>query len=300
MENRISGSWTLDKIEAKPFISLLKEFSVLEVKGEDAESFLHGQFTNHIKNLGESFRLAAYCQPQGRILALMRVVKYNDSYLLLLPADLVPGFVKRISMFILRSKVTIREAQEFSVYGLIDPDMGLPEVDHAVLTDGCLIGRILDWNNKARVMIVGNSQTLNERFTSTSDNAALWFKSEIEAGMPWIFEKTREAFIPQWINLDLIGGLVFDKGCYPGQEVISRVQHIGSTPRRMVLATSEAAVPCFPNDEVFQNGQSVGNVVMSVKTERQTMSLIEVTIKSMETGKYQIKDVEFSVKASGY
>ena len=146
MENHISGSWILDKNEVKPFISLLKEFSILEVKGEDAEAFLHGQFTNHIKNLGESFRLAAYCQPQGRILALMRVVKYNDAYLLILPSDLVAGFVKRLSMFILRSKVTIREAQELSVYGLIDPNMALPEIDHAVLTDGYLIGRVRDWN----------------------------------------------------------------------------------------------------------------------------------------------------------
>ena len=85
----------------------------------------------------------------------MRVVKYNDAYLLILPSDLVAGFVKRLSMFILRSKVTIREAQELSVYGLIDPNMALPEIDHAVLTNGYLIGRVRDWNNKARVMVVG-------------------------------------------------------------------------------------------------------------------------------------------------
>ena len=258
MENHISGSWILDKNEVKPFISLLKEFSILEVKGEDAEAFLHGQFTNHIKNLGESFRLAAYCQPQGRILALMRVVKYNDAYLLILPSDLVAGFVKRLSMFILRSKVTIREAQELSVYGLIDPNMALPEIDHAVLTDGYLIGRVRDWNNKARVMVVGDAQTLNDRFTGATDDAALWFKSDIESGTPWVFEKTKEAFIPQWINLDKIGGLVFDKGCYPGQEIISRVQHIGSTPRRMIVLKSNDSVTVLANTDIFQANQAVG------------------------------------------
>ena len=300
MENHISGSWTLDKYEVKPFVSLLKEFSILEVKGEDAEVFLHGQFTNHIKNLGESFRLAAYCQPQGRILALMRVVKYNDTYLLILPTDLVAGFVKRLSMFILRSKVTIREAQELSVYGLIDPDIAPPEIDHAVLTDGYLICRVSDWNNKARVMVVGDAQTLSERFTGVTDDAALWFKSEIESGTPWVFEKTKEAFIPQWINLDKIGGLVFDKGCYPGQEIISRVQHIGSTPCRMIVLKSNDSVTVLANTDIFQANQAVGNIVMSVNSSAETVVLAEVSLKSMEGGTYQINGVSFSMSTLPY
>lgn len=300
MENHISGSWTLDEMETKPFVSLLKEFSVLEVKGEDAEAFLHGQFTNHIRNLGESFRLAAYCQPQGRILALMRVVKYNDAYLLILPSDLVAGFIKRLSMFILRSKVTIRQAQELSVYGLIAPDLPLPEVDHAVLSDGYLIARLRDWNNKARVMAVGSTQTLNDHFTVSTDNAALWFKSEIETGTPWVFEKTKEAFIPQWINLDKIGGLVFDKGCYPGQEIISRVQHIGSTPRRMVVLKSAESVNVSANTDIFQLNEAVGNVVMSVSSSSETVVLAEVTLKSMAGGTYQINGVSFSMSVLPY
>ena len=276
MENHISGSWILDKNEVKPFISLLKEFSILEVKGEDAEAFLHGQFTNHIKNLGESFRLAAYCQP------------------------LVAGFVKRLSMFILRSKVTIREAQELSVYGLIDPDIAPPEIDHAVLTNGYLIGRVRDWNNKARVMVVGDAQTLNDRFTGATDDAALWFKSEIESGTPWVFEKTKEAFIPQWINLDKIGGLVFDKGCYPGQEIISRVQHIGSTPRRMIVLKSNDSVTVLANTDIFQANQAVGNIVMSVNSSAETVVLAEVSLKSMEGGTYQINGVSFSMSTLPY
>lgn len=299
MDNETLGSWSITDSMPVKGACLLDELSVLEVTGDDAAHFLHGQFTNHINNIDDHFRLAAYCQPQGRVLALMRVAKVDNTFYLVLPKDLVSGFVKRLSMFILRSDVKISVADRLAVCGLIDCHCKLPEIDRILIDRDCIIARTPDWDNKKRALVIGAKETL-ERIFKPNQSSALWFESEIEAGMPWIFEKTREAFIPQWINLDLIGGLVFDKGCYPGQEVISRVQHIGSTPRRMVLATSEAAVSCFPNDEVFQNGQSVGNVVMSFKTESKTMSLIEVTLKSMETGKYQINNVEFSVEISSF
>ena len=93
MENHKFGSFKTSITNAEKKCCLLSSLSVLEVSGDDAETFLHGQFTNHIKNLGDAFRLAAYCQPQGRILALMRVFKKNDRFYLIIPSDLVAGFL---------------------------------------------------------------------------------------------------------------------------------------------------------------------------------------------------------------
>ena len=115
-----------------------------------------------------------------------------------------------------------------------------------------------------------------------------------------LFGLTKEAFIPQWINLDKIGGLVFDKGCYPGQEIISRVQHIGSTPRRMIVLKSNDSVTVLANTDIFQANQAVGNGVMSVNSNSETVVLAEVTLKSMEGGTYQINGVSFSMSVLPY
>lgn len=299
MENHNFGSFKTSIINAENKCCLLSSLSVLEVSGEDAEAFLHGQLTNHIKNLGDAIRLAAYCQPQGRILALMRILKKDDRFYVIIPCDLVTGFVKRLSMFILRSKVQIRVADNFSVLGLVDPEITLPETDQ-VLHDGEMtIARVADWGSQKRAMVIGKTENVLDRFKQEADEA-IWFRSEIETGTPWVFEKTKEAFIPQWINLELIGGLVFDKGCYPGQEIISRMQHIGSTPRRMILMESEKTVELMPSDDVFAGDEAVGKVVMSSIIDNRTETLASVSLKSLEAGSFLAKSVEFQLKSLPY
>ena len=199
MDNATLGSWSITDSMPGKGACLLNELSVLEVTGADAAHFLHGQFTNHINNINDHFRLAAYCQPQGRVLALMRVAKVDDTFYLVLPKDLVSGFVKRLSMFILRSDVKIFVADRLAVCGLIDCDCKLPEIGHILIDRDCIIARTPDWDNKKRALAIGAKETL-DRIFKPNQTSALWFESEIETGTPWIFEKTREAFIPQWIN----------------------------------------------------------------------------------------------------
>ena len=295
MENNISGSWKVSPALPREGTFLIPELSVLEVTGDDAETFLHGQFTNHIKGIDDSFRLAAYCQPQGRILALMRVAKVNDKFFIVLPTELVPGFVKRLTMFILRSKVSIRIASDIAVAGFINPSVKLPETDKCTFSDGLILGRVADAFGRKRALALASIETLKNHFNLIEDSS-VWFESEIEAGLPWVFEKTKEAFIPQWINLDKIGGLVFDKGCYPGQEIISRVHHIGTNPRCMVKVESAESIDIQAGSDVFQDTAAVGNVVMSVCDDNKTLALIEVTNKSLESGVYKIKNTEFKSK----
>lgn len=278
MQNSVTGFWTLPASLSKEGVFHLKEMAVVEVSGADAMGFLHGQFTNHINKIGDAFRLAAYCQPQGRILSLMRVVKKGDLFYLIMPQDLTAGFIKRLSMFILRSKVFIRLADELAVFGVISQNKQLPDIDHAVIDNDMVIGRVSNWGNLQRALLVASpAKVLNQM--QVTDDSAMWFLSEIETSTPWVFEKTKEAFIPQWINLDLIGGLVFDKGCYPGQEIISRMQHLGKTPRRLVLLKSDSKVLVEPKSDVFLNGEAVGQAVAGVQTQDKTLVLVSMSIK---------------------
>lgn len=278
MQNSVTGFWTLPASLSKEGVFHLKEMAVVEVSDADAMGFLHGQFTNHINEIGDAFRLAAYCQPQGRILSLMRVVKKDDLFYLIMPQDLIEGFIKRLSMFILRSKVSIRLADELAVFGVISQNKQLPEIDHAVIDNDMVIGRVSNWNNLQRALLIANSEKVLNHMQVIEDSA-MWFLSEIETSTPWVFEKTKEAFIPQWINLDLIGGLVFDKGCYPGQEIISRMQHLGKTPRRLVLLKSDSKVLVEPKSDVFLNGEAVGQAVAGVQTQDKTLVLVSMSIK---------------------
>ena len=295
MENLLSGSWKFDGDGPTQGCFLLKELSVVEVTGSDAGTFLHGQFTNHIINLADEFRLAAYCQPQGRVLALMRVAKIEKCFYLILPKDLVLGFIKRLSMFVLRSDVKIREADELCVCGLIDGGVKLPEIDHVQIDENMFIGRVADWGEQKRALVIGRINAVQEQF-NIIDDSAVWFASEIKTGTPWIFDQTKAAFVPQWINLEWIGGLVFDKGCYPGQEVISRIQHIGKTPRRMVMAYSSKSSTLTPGEVVQQNSQPVGSVVMSVQTDRGTLALFVVSLSNIKTEAFIVKDSEFKIQ----
>lgn len=278
MQNSVTGFWTLPASLSKEGVFHLKEMAVVEVSGADAMGFLHGQFTNHINEIGDAFRLAAYCQPQGRILSLMRVVKKDDLFYLIMPQDLIEGFIKRLSMFILRSKVSIHLADELAVFGVISLNKQLPDIDHAVIGNDMVIGRVSNWGNLQRALLVANPEKVLNQMQVTEDSA-MWFLSEIETSTPWVFEKTKEAFIPQWINLDLIGGLVFDKGCYPGQEIISRMQHLGKTPRRLVLLKSDSKVLVEPKSDVFLNGEAVGQAVAGVQTQDKTLVLVSMSIK---------------------
>ncbi len=293
MQNSVTGFWTLPASLSKEGVFHLKEMAVVEVSGADAMGFLHGQFTNHINEIGDAFRLAAYCQPQGRILSLMRVVKKDDLFYLIMPQDLIEGFIKRLSMFILRSKVSIRLADELAVFGVILQNKQLPDIDHAVIDNDMVIGRVSNWSNLQRALLVANPEKVLNQMQVTEDSA-MWFLSEIETSTPWVFEKTKEAFIPQWINLDLIGGLVFDKGCYPGQEIISRMQHLGKTPRCLALLKSDSKVLVEPKSDVFLNGEAVGQAVMSVQLHGKTLVLVSMSDKnSDQKDAFEIKNKQF-------
>jgi hypothetical protein len=228
----------------------LSRYGVLSVTGADARAFLHAQLTNDIEHLPpDRAVLAGWCSAKGRLLATFLVIPSPDGFLLQLARDLAAPVAKRLSMFVLRSKVKITDASDaWSQYGVWEADLHQPEVH---------------WRSGAGVTVkVGEARYL-ELFPSNESpevNAQenQWSLQEIRAGRPLITAATQDQFVPQMVNLEQIGGVDFKKGCYPGQEIVARAQYRGQVKRRMVRAHAPAGVPLAPGQEF--NGGTVVDV----------------------------------------
>lgn len=221
----------------KTNIAKLEDYGVLHAAGEDARAFLHAQLTNDVQNLAPGqARIAGWCSAKGRLLATFLVVPFSDGFLLQLSRDLVPAVARRLSMFVLRSKVKISDATgQWTQFGVWAPDAGEPlavnERDGSI-TVGIEPGRTL-------VLAAGPS---SERFSPNAP-ADDWALAEIRAGRALIALPTQDQFVPQMVNFELAGGVDFRKGCYPGQEVVARAQYRGAVKRRMVRLRGAALRP---------------------------------------------------------
>lgn len=230
----------------------LSHLAVLEVSGEDSIEFLQNQFTNDVAALevGKS-QFDGWCTPKGRLTALFRVTRVaEDRLLLLLPRDVAEGVEKKLQMFIFRSRVTIQNLSDSAVrIGLSGPGAEaqlnsvaeakpLPAtVDDAIITDQCTIIRLRP-GPTPRFMVISDAAAAQKIWSHFDVKSApvgrgAWELIKIRAGVPSIFLDTQESFVPQMLNLQSINGLSFTKGCYPGQEVVARLEYLGKQKRKM-------------------------------------------------------------------
>jgi len=232
----------------------LSHLSVLEVDGEDSADFLQNQFTNDINALdtGKS-QLNGWCTPKGRMLAIFQVIRVaKERFLLLLPDELSDSIEKRLQMFVMRSKVTITNISDQQVrIGVSGPDAEqqlsslidhLPEnIDDTAATENTRIVRLRPTLYPRFLIITDTTHAgkiwshLDVKATPVSRGA--WELLDIRAGVPSIKEQTQESFVPQMVNLQAINGLSFTKGCYPGQEVVARMEYLGKLKRMMYRIT---------------------------------------------------------------
>lgn len=249
----------------------LSQFALISATGSDAITFLHSQLTNDIKLLSRDHAcLAGYCTPKGRLLASMLAIKVGheageEAILLQVPAELRETLQKRLKMFVMRSKVTLTDlAASHTILGILGESTAqqlsnwfptLPSLSYAAVSNdfGHLL-RLPDANGVARYQWIISNDLLEQHWSSLSMlsgqfTEAAWNLSEIHAGIPHITLATQEKFVPQMINYELIGGVNFKKGCYPGQEIVARSQYLGKQKRRMVLAQI--------NSTSVQNGTEV-------------------------------------------
>ena len=257
----------------------LSSLSVLRAHGDDAQSFLQGQFSNDIRQVTETrSQLSAYCNPKGRMLAILRVFRTGEAYCLQLPGALAEATLKRLRMFVMRAKVKIELADaELLRIGLSGPNaetliiaaLGTAPtaVDDCLNADGITILRLP--GPHARFEILGTPEkmlALWPQFSARAKpaGASVWAWLDIMAGIPNVLPGTVEEFVPQMANLDLVGGVSFTKGCYPGQEIVARMHYLGRLKQRMFRAHAETAEPPRPGTPVFApslDGQSTGSVV---------------------------------------
>ena len=261
------------------------DYALVRVTGKDAVTFLHGQFTNAIQGLGDTVRSAGYCTPKGRLLATMRLWMDGDAVMMLVPKAIGPAFIKRLRMYVLRADVKFECATDgvvmLGVTGnaeavLADLHMPVPAegavVRHEGLTilDAEVAQTIAGFTTGGRrALIVAPA---DHALVADAGDGAYWWASEVAAGKVTIWPRTRELFVPQAVNFELTGGVVFNKGCYPGQEVVSRVQHIGETSRRASIGLVAGDAP-LPGAPIFSDGAEVGFVVEAVQKDAKSLIL---------------------------
>ena len=226
----------------------LNRYGLLTVTGADARAFLHAQLTNDIANLPSGrAALAGWCTAKG--LASMLVIPFAEGFLLQLAKDLAPAIAKRLSMYVLRSKVKIAdESAVWAQYGVWDADSKL----EGVSWEGDTVRVRVD---PGRLLIMGKRLSLSP--TKGEDS---WTLEEIRAGRPLISAATQDKFVPQMVNFEALGAVDFQKGCYPGQEIVARAQYRGEVKRRMVRVRIPPGTEVKPGQE-FNGGVVVDSAV---------------------------------------
>lgn len=234
---------------ADDFIADLADLAVLRVGGEDAADFLAGQLTSDVRALrpGQS-QLAAWCTPKGRVIVVCRVLRLVDQHLLIFPDDLAEDTLTRLKRYVLRSRVELSdERARWVTTGYAGPGVGavlrerlgaLPERPGGLIeVAGFVVVALAGYG--PRYLVLGAAESvlaLREAAVPALGSAPAWRVLEILAGVPVIHRATSETYLPQMLNLEALGGLSFQKGCYPGQEVIARLKYRGDIKRRMFLA----------------------------------------------------------------
>jgi folate-binding protein YgfZ len=256
--------------------SELTDTGLIRASGAEAQAFLHAQLTSDIAGLSVlRTQYSGYCSPKGRLLATFLVWNVEDGILLQLPRSLTADIRGRLARYVLRSKVTLADDTAsyacFGVYGAEAPaalarmSARVPEHAAEVLAgDGMLVTRL----PADRFIILApadRAPAIRDLLTTSAQEEpqAAWRRLDIEQGIPVITAETQDQYVPQMVNLDLIGAVSYSKGCYPGQEIVARTHYLGRLKQRMYRVRS--ASPLTTGDplysEAFGAEQASGSVL---------------------------------------
>lgn len=261
-------------------LSNLADRGLLEVTGEDAVSFLQNQLTNDITKIDETVhQLTAWCNPKGRVIVNFRAFMRDGKIFLILSKDLVETVITKLSRYIMMSKVTITDATDTLVHfgyagehaerdlrQILDK---VPTGERETLNTGNLTILRLP-GNTPRFEVYGDIKEASDLWSKCNVRAApvssqAWDFMNIRAGRPVVTLASSEAWIPQMLNFTYIDGVDFKKGCYPGQEVVARLNYLGKTKRRMYLMEIQTdKVPETNASIVNAEGTEVGQILNAV------------------------------------
>ncbi|MEK8090895.1 folate-binding protein [Thermithiobacillus plumbiphilus] len=259
----------------------LSQYGLIRVSGPDAEKFLQGQFSNDIRLVTpERGQLSSYSNPKGRMLANFFIFRWQDAYWLLLSADLSAGVVERLKKFRLMAKAEIEDlSSEYVRIGLAGPDAqslltkataraDLPTTDWASVDAGDMLIAQLPWAGVQARLVIGKPEATQEIWGKLVQAGARpsgelpWNLLQIRAGIGLVSRNTTEKFIPQELNLEVLGGINFKKGCYPGQEIVARTKYLGRQKSRTYRLLSP--ISSDPGTSIHGStleGQAIGQLV---------------------------------------
>jgi len=262
------------------FISDLSHLSIIEITGQDAVEFLNGQFTINIKQLAKNhLQFSAWCNPKGQVKTTFFIYRHKTGFNILLPAELKDSFLKQLQMYIMRANVKLIDKSDVLVRVgiqtnnnklLAESTGSLPEQEGGITIQNGLhcLHTFSSENNSQRYIFIGSIEKLTNLWQeflrhSTAMDTATWKLLDIQAGYPWLSQQTTEKLLPQMLNLDLIDGLDYQKGCYPGQEIIARLHFRGQLKRSLYLATCSVDVRPEIADRLYANDHenSIGIVI---------------------------------------
>ncbi len=281
----------------------LTHLGLLEINGADAVTFLQGLVTNDVKLLaGNNAHYTAYCTPKGRMLALFLAFAHHDHLHLQFSRELLEPIMKRLKMYVMRSKVDIKDASEDIIkFGLNGPEAAkllvplftkVPSQDYELvsLENGAIL-KLPTTGNNSRFEILTDAVNAPAIWNALKVDCQpvgkpCWDWLEIQAGIPDITPATQEQFVPQMLNLDLLNAISFKKGCYTGQEIVARTHYLGSVKRRTYLASIESTHAPLAGDKVMDDAKNeVGLIVrVAVNPSGSFDALIEMRIDAKEAG----------------
>ncbi|MDD4913981.1 MAG: folate-binding protein [Methylococcales bacterium] len=218
----------------------LNHLAVVSVTGQDSAKFLQGQLTCDINSLTKArASVAAFCNPKGRVISTLLVVRTADGFLLILPASLMDKVVKKLQMYVLRSLVELNApSQGWRLFGLQHPAADAAEPLGLVREDGGLLK--LSWFFGRELCISGHNQSpAGGQCRPGTDEE--WIYQDITAGFPWFDVLQSEQYTPQMLNIDGLGGVSFSKGCYTGQEIVARTHYLGAAKRHLFVGQCQGA-----------------------------------------------------------
>ena len=273
----------------------IDDWGVIRARGADAATFLQGQLTNDVLGLDAGrARLAGFCSAKGRLQASFVVWKAtDDEFLLACSASLLAPTLKRLSMFVLRARCKLSDASgEVVLWGLAGGAATALLGDAAPWEkrdrDGAALIRLPDAEGTVRALFAASPGIEPAATAALSPEAWRWL--EVRSGIVTIEAATVDRFVPQMVNFELVGGVDFRKGCYPGQEVVARSQYRGTTKRRTFLFDSAALAR--PGQDVFvagAEGEPAGTVASAAPAPGGGSSaLVELRLAALGAGELRL------------
>lgn len=294
--NALNTSADVDPAKT-PLLCLPAGFALLSVSGEDRQTFLHGQLINDLNLIAKpGAQLSGWCNPRGQLISNFLVINTGTAFLLLFRKELLDYVLKRLNMFVLRANVTVEDITEttplLGVANCEDTDLldaGMSNTPGAIsANDGVMAVCLPDQSR--RYLLLGNVEAQVAKTTElqnalTLTGADTWSLLDILAGMPWIGSATQEKFLPQMLNLDVLDGLSYKKGCYPGQEVIARLHYRGEVKRRIQLVTCDTKL--VAGMVIKSNDSNAGTVVNSaINGDGKTLALAVIDLDKLDGNLY--------------